>query len=164
MFPSDANYSAHMKTIAILGSTGSIGRQTLDVVESQPERFRVVALAAGKNLEELTAQIARHRPQLVSVADAARADELARSFAGRRARAAAGDSVGQGRTAERGDASGCARSWFPRRSAWSGLAATYAAVRAGKQVALSNKEVLVAAGELVMAAAKASGRRAAAGG
>ena len=65
-----------MKNIAILGSTGSIGRQTLDVVESLPERFRVLALAAGANLEELAGQIARHRPQLVSVADGARAAEL----------------------------------------------------------------------------------------
>ena len=65
-----------MKALAILGSTGSIGRQTLQVVESLPERFRVVALAAGGNLEELAGQIARHRPQLVSVSDAAKAAEL----------------------------------------------------------------------------------------
>ncbi len=65
-----------MKGLAILGSTGSIGRQTLQVVESLPERFRVVALAAGGNLEELAGQIARHRPQLVSVSDAAKAAEL----------------------------------------------------------------------------------------
>src|SRR5882724_4471912 len=65
-----------MKSIAILGCTGSIGRQTLQIVESLPERFRVVALAAGSNLDELVLQIALHRPQLVSVADAARADQL----------------------------------------------------------------------------------------
>ncbi len=66
-----------MKSIAILGSTGSIaGRQTLEVVESMPEQFRVVALAAGKNVEALAGQIARHRPELVSVADAACANEL----------------------------------------------------------------------------------------
>src|SRR6202047_4145898 len=65
-----------MQGLAILGSTGSIGRQTLQVVESLPERFRVVALAAGGNLEELAGQIARHRPELVSVSDAAKAAEL----------------------------------------------------------------------------------------
>jgi 1-deoxy-D-xylulose-5-phosphate reductoisomerase len=65
-----------MKGISILGCTGSIGRQTLDVVESLPGRFRVMALAAGGNLEELSGQIARHHPELVSVADAERAAEL----------------------------------------------------------------------------------------
>ena len=66
-----------MKSIAILGSTGSIGRQTLAVVEALEGRFAPVALAAGGNLDELTGQIARHRPELVSVADAARAAQLA---------------------------------------------------------------------------------------
>jgi len=61
-----------------LGSTGSIGRQCLSVVEALPGRFGVVALAAGANLEELIGQIDRHRPEVVSVGDARRADELAR--------------------------------------------------------------------------------------
>src|SRR3989442_13804118 len=69
-----------MRKIAILGSTGSIGRQCLSVVESLPARFSVVALAAGENLEQLAAQVLRHRPQLVSVADATRADQLAGRF------------------------------------------------------------------------------------
>jgi len=63
-----------------LGSTGSIGRQCLSVVEALPERFGVVALAAGGNLEELIGQIQRHRPEVVSVGDAKRADELSRSL------------------------------------------------------------------------------------
>src|SRR5439155_1592586 len=66
-----------VKQLAILGSTGSIGRQCLAVVESLPGRFGVVALAAGANLEELTGQIARLQPEVVSVADARRADDLA---------------------------------------------------------------------------------------
>src|SRR5580704_13398739 len=66
-----------LKQLAILGSTGSIGRQCLSVVEAMPERFAIVALAAGGNLEELTGQIARHRPELVSVSDEKKADELA---------------------------------------------------------------------------------------
>jgi len=60
-----------MKKIAILGSTGSIGRQSLAVVEAMPERFAVVGLAAGANVEELVGQIERHRPDVVSVGTAA---------------------------------------------------------------------------------------------
>jgi 1-deoxy-D-xylulose-5-phosphate reductoisomerase len=145
-----------MKSIAILGCTGSIGRQTLQVVESFPDRFRVVALAAGNNLEELAGQIARHRPQLVSVADAARADQLRD-----RLRQASYSPLPE---IQWGAAGMLSVGTHPDASmvvsaavGVVGLEATYAAVRAGKQVALSNKEVLVAAGELVMAAARASG-------
>ena len=147
-----------MKALAILGSTGSIGRQTLQVVESLPERFRVVALAAGTNLEELAGQIARHRPELVSVRDAGKAVELRELL-----RRSAGDpndslDIQHGReglisVATHPDAAVVVSAAV----GVVGLEATYAAVRAGKQVALSNKEVLVAAGELVMAAAKAKG-------
>src|SRR6516165_5003620 len=65
-----------MKALSILGSTGSIGRQTLNVVESLPEQFRIVALAAGNNLAELLNQIERHGPEVVSVATAQLADDL----------------------------------------------------------------------------------------
>src|SRR6202451_2448417 len=68
---------AEFRKLAILGSTGSIGRQTLSVVEAMPERFGVVTLAAGSNLDELVGQIERHRPEIVSVGDAAKADDLA---------------------------------------------------------------------------------------
>ena len=142
-----------MKQIAILGSTGSIGRQTLDVVQGFPERFRVVALAAGTNLDELLAQISLHRPQLVSVADAGRAEQLRRRL---RDSAAAPlpeiqwGSEGLLSVATHPDASIVVSAAV----GVVGLEATYAAVRAGKRVALSNKEVLVAAGELIMAAAK----------
>src|SRR5215475_515764 len=67
---------AEFRKLAILGSTGSIGRQTLSVVEALPERFGVVALAAGSNLDELVGQVERHNPEIVSVADSAKADEL----------------------------------------------------------------------------------------
>ena len=142
-----------MKQIAILGSTGSIGRQTLDVVQGFPERFRVVALAAGTNLDELLAQISLHRPQLVSVADAGCAEQLRRRL---RDSAAAPlpeihwGSEGLLSVATHPDASMVVSAAV----GVVGLEATYAAVRAGKRVALSNKEVLVAAGELIMAAAK----------
>jgi len=146
-----------VKQLSILGSTGSIGRQCLSVVEALPERFGVVALAAGANLEELSGQIARHRPEVVSVGDAQRADELARMLRekgispvpemhhGREGMLAAG-------THPKADIVVSAAVGVV------GLEATYEAVKLGKTVALSNKEVLVAAGELVMAAAKKAGR------
>ena len=146
-----------MKQLSILGSTGSIGRQCLSVVEALPERFGVVALAAGGNLEELIGQIERHRPELVSVGDAKKADELASALRakgisplpaihhGREGMLAVG-------THSKADIVVSAAVGVV------GLEATYEAVKLGKTVALSNKEVLVAAGELVMAAAKKAGR------
>ena len=145
-----------MKQLAILGSTGSIGRQCLAVVEALPERFRVVALAAGANLEELLAQIQRHSPDLVSVGDAACAGQLAGLLREKGIRA---PEIHYGREGMR------AVGTHPQADivvsaavGVVGLEATYEAVRLGKQVALSNKEVLVAAGELVMAAAHKAGR------
>jgi 1-deoxy-D-xylulose-5-phosphate reductoisomerase len=145
-----------LKPISILGSTGSIGRQTLAVVESLDGRFSVVALAAGGNLEVLTAQIMRHRPELVSVADAARASELAE-----RLRATGHSPLPE---IQHGAAGMLAAATHPKAEivvsaavGVVGLEATYAAVVAGKRVALSNKEILVAAGEVVMAAARKSG-------
>jgi 1-deoxy-D-xylulose-5-phosphate reductoisomerase len=145
-----------VKSIAILGSTGSIGRQTLAVVEALEGRFASVALAAGGNLDELTKQITRHRPELVSVADAARAAQLAE-----RLRAAGHPSLPE---IQHGPAGMLAVATHPKAEivvsaavGVVGLEATFAAVQAGKRVALSNKEILVAAGEVVMAAARASG-------
>jgi 1-deoxy-D-xylulose-5-phosphate reductoisomerase len=146
-----------MPSLSILGSTGSIGRQTLSVVESLPGQFRILALAAGSNLDELLPQIERHHPELVSVATPQLADELSR------------------RLREKGIAPlpaihhGCggmlAVGTHPHADivvsaavGVVGLEATYEAVKLGRTVALSNKEVLVAAGELVMAAAAKSGR------
>src|ERR1700726_4239630 len=71
------NEASVLKKISVLGSTGSIGRQTLAVVESMPDRFVVSALAAGNNLQELSEQISRHHPELVSVATSDRATDLA---------------------------------------------------------------------------------------
>jgi 1-deoxy-D-xylulose-5-phosphate reductoisomerase len=145
-----------MKALSILGSTGSIGRQTLQVVESLPERFGVVALAAGSNLDELAGQIGRHRPQVVSVSDGAKAAEL-RERLGRSPNGVQPlPEIQHGRegllsVATHPDADIVVSAAV----GVVGLEATYAAVRAGKRVALSNKEVLVAAGELVMAAARA---------
>jgi len=145
-----------LKRIAILGSTGSIGRQSLEVVESLGERFAVVALAAGGNVEELAGQVERHRPQLVSVADEKRADELARKL--REKGIAPLPEIQSGTAGLRAVATHADADIVVSAAVGVvGLEATYAAVTAGKQVALSNKEVLVAAGELVMEAAKKSG-------
>jgi 1-deoxy-D-xylulose-5-phosphate reductoisomerase len=146
-----------VKKLSILGSTGSIGRQTLAVVEAMPERFAIVALAAGGNLEELAKQIAKHRPELVSVGDAQKAGELAAKL--RDSGFSPLPAIYHG--AEGMMAVGTHASADIVVSAAVGvvgLPATYAAVKLGKSVALSNKEVLVAAGELVMAAAKHAGQ------
>jgi 1-deoxy-D-xylulose-5-phosphate reductoisomerase len=146
-----------LKQLAILGSTGSIGRQCLSVVEALPERFGVVALAAGGNLQELIGQIERHQPEIVSVGDGQRADELSRLL--REKGIAKFPEIHHGREGM------LAVGTHPKADivvsaavGVVGLEATYEAVKLGKTVALSNKEVLVAAGELVMAAAKKAGR------
>ncbi len=146
-----------MKHLAILGSTGSIGRQCLSVVESLPSQFVVVALAAGSNLDEVISQIERHRPEVVSVANAAKADQLAKRL--RAQKISPLPSIHHGREGMRavGTHSG-AEILVSAAVGVVGLEATYEAVKLGKTVALSNKEVLVAAGELVMAAAKKAGR------
>src|SRR5271165_4217202 len=144
------------KHISILGSTGSIGRQTLAVVEALGEEYRVVGLAAGSNLDELVGQIGRHAPEVVSVGDAKLADELVRRLSekgmtkpaihhGREGMLAVGTHAG-------------AEIVVSAAVGVVGLEATYEAVKLGKTVALSNKEVLVAAGELVMAAAHRAGK------
>ena len=146
-----------MKTLSILGSTGSIGRQTLAVVDSLPGQFKIAALAAGSNLDELVPQILNYRPDVVSVASEKLANEL-----GRRLREKNHTPLP---SIHHGAEGMLAAATHPdveivvsAAVGVVGLAATYEAVKLGKHVALSNKEVLVAAGELVMAAAKKSGR------
>jgi 1-deoxy-D-xylulose-5-phosphate reductoisomerase len=126
-------------------------------VESLPGQFVVCGLAAGSNLDELITQIQRHRPNLVSVADAQKADELAQRL---RAQGISPlPSIHHGREGMLAVAT-LSRIEIVVSAAVGvvGLEATYEAVKLGKIVALSNKEVLVAAGELVMAAAKKAGR------
>lgn len=146
-----------MKQISILGSTGSIGRQCLSVVEALPGRFGVVALAAGANLEELMGQIERHQPEVVSVADAKRADELSKLL--NEKSIARKPEIHHGREGMLAVGTHSkAEIVVSAAVGVVGLEATYEAVKLGKAVALSNKEVLVAAGELVMVAAKKAGR------
>jgi 1-deoxy-D-xylulose-5-phosphate reductoisomerase len=146
-----------VKYLSILGCTGSIGRQSLSVVESLPGRFSVVALAAGSNFSELAGQIRRHKPELVSVADALKADELATLL--RAENFSPMPSIHHGREGMLAVATHVKSEILISAAVGVvGLAATYEAVKLGKTIALSNKEVLVAAGELVMAAAEKAGK------
>jgi len=143
--------------LAILGSTGSIGRQCLAVVESLPGRFGVVALAAGSNLNELAGQIERHRPEVVSVGDAGKADDLAQRLKAKGVSPL--PAIHHGSEGMLAVGTHTAADMIVSAAVGVvGLAATYEAIKLGKTVALSNKEVLVAAGELVMAAVRKSGR------
>ncbi len=145
---------ANVKQIAILGSTGSIGTSTLDICRRYPERYRVVALAAGRNLDLLLQQCAEWRPAVVSVADEQLADELAQRL---RKADVTGIEIAHG-------SAGTVRvATLPQVDfvvsaivGVAGLEATYAAVCAGKAVGLANKEAMVAAGELITAAARAN--------
>jgi 1-deoxy-D-xylulose-5-phosphate reductoisomerase len=143
--------------LAILGSTGSIGRQCLSVVETLPGRFVVLALAAGGNLDELARQIQQHRPELVSVGDAAKVDELVQRL---RAKGVTPlPAIHHGREGMLAVGTHPDADMVVSAAVGVvGLEATYEAVKLGKRLALSNKEVLVAAGELVMTAAKKAGR------
>jgi 1-deoxy-D-xylulose-5-phosphate reductoisomerase len=127
------------------------------VVESLAERFGVVALAAGANLDELVGQIDRHRPEVVSVGSAGKVDELAERL---RAKGISPlPAIHHGREGMRVVGTHAkAEIVVSAAVGVVGLEATYEAVKLGKSVALSNKEVLVAAGELVMAAAKHAGQ------
>src|SRR5580704_4195885 len=144
-----------MKQIAILGSTGSIGQSTLSIIEKYPERFSVASLAAGQNIETAFEQCKRWRPAVVSMAT----DEFAGTLELRLKQAGiTGIEVAYG-------AAGTVRvATMPQADfvvsaivGVSGLEATYAAVQAGKPVGLANKEAMVAAGEILVAAARAKG-------
>lgn len=144
-----------MKRIAILGSTGSIGRSTLSVVESFPDRFGVVSLAAGSNVEAAAEQARRWKPRVISMATAEDAAKL-RAAIGRDVPACeiVSGSEGTVQVATQPEADFVVSAIV----GVAGLEATYEAVRAGKTVGLANKECLVAAGELITAQAKRQGK------
>ena len=145
-----------MKRIAILGSTGSIGRSTLSVAESYPDRFDVVALAAGSNVDAAFEQAIRWKPRVLSLADEKGAEQVSKRLAACGIRDI---EVVHG-------ASGTVRvSTHPEVDfvvsaivGVAGLEATYEAVKAGKAIGLANKECLVAAGELITAEARKQGK------
>jgi 1-deoxy-D-xylulose-5-phosphate reductoisomerase len=141
-----------VKKIALLGSTGSIGQSTLSICESHPDRFHPVAFAAGSNLEAAFAQCVRWRPQIISIATEKLADELAAKL---KAASITGIEVVYG-TAGTVRVATLPEADFVVSAivGVAGLEATYAAVLAGKTVGLANKECLVAAGDLILAAAR----------
>jgi len=142
------------RSLALLGATGSVGVSTLALVERFPDRFRAVALAAGRNVELLAEQVRRHQPQLVSVADDASAAELRARVPGYTGKIIAG---AEGPLAVATHPS--ADIVLSALVGALGLEPTLAAIDAGKDVALANKEVLVVAGALVTRAARARGVR-----
>jgi 1-deoxy-D-xylulose-5-phosphate reductoisomerase len=145
-----------MKRISILGSTGSIGRSTLSVVESYPERFEVIALAAGRNIEAAFEQARRWKPQLISVADEQDAETLRTRLkkSGLPGAAVVHGSAGTVQVATHPDVDFVVSAIV----GVAGLEATYEAVHAGKTVGLANKECMVAAGELITAEARRQGK------
>jgi len=142
-----------MKHLAIMGSTGSIGRSTLSVVESFPDRFQVATLAAGRNLDLAFDQAQRWRPQIISVATESDAAILKSKLDSTSTEVVSGPE-GAVRVATHPDADFVVSAIV----GVAGLEATYEAVRAGKTVGLANKECLVAAGELITAEARRQGK------
>ena len=139
-----------MKRLAVLGSTGSIGEQTLDVVAAHPGRFDVVSLAAGRRVERLVEQARHFKPRVVSVADPAEVPAISETLGG---------------TFEvvSGDAGLISAATEPSDLVVAGLVGaigmqpTLAAIRSGRTIGLANKEVMVMAGALVCREAKACG-------
>ncbi|HEU5458574.1 MAG TPA: 1-deoxy-D-xylulose-5-phosphate reductoisomerase, partial [Terracidiphilus sp.] len=142
-----------MKRLAILGSTGSIGQSTLSIVEQFPERYSVASLAAGRNVDEAFAQASRWRPRVVSLATEELAGELAARLkqAGVTGVETAWGAAGTVASATLADADFVVSAIV----GVAGLEATHAAILAGKPVGLANKECMVAAGEILTAAARA---------
>ena len=141
-----------MKRITILGSTGSIGRSTLDVVEKRRGDYKVVALTAGRNIDLFERQIRSFAPEVVAVADAKTADALSKRINGLEILSGP---EGINSVASYGDSDFVLSSIVGA----AGLMPTISAIRAGKQIGLANKESLVMAGEIVMAEAKRCGVR-----
>ena len=141
-----------MKNLAILGSTGSIGQSTLSIVEQYPQRYRVVALAAGRNVHEAFAQAVRWRPKVVSLAT----EELAIDLVARLRQACVrGIDVVAGTPGTVACATHREVDFVVSAIVGvAGLEATHAAILAGKPVGLANKECMVAAGEILTAAAR----------
>ena len=136
-----------MKKIALIGSTGSIGRQALAVAARHPARFRVVAMAANKNERLFAEQIAAYRPAFAALRAEGQPVAVPRGVRFARGEAAF----------EEACAFAEADVVLVAVSGFAGLTATLAAIEAGKDVALANKESLVVGGELVLARARAKG-------
>jgi 1-deoxy-D-xylulose-5-phosphate reductoisomerase len=144
-----------MKRIAILGSTGSIGRSTLSVAESYPDRFQILTFAAGSNVDAAFEQALRWKPRVISMA----AEKDAEALGARLKKEGLGDielvhgAAGTVRVATHAEVDFVVSAIV----GVAGLEATYEAVRAGKTLGLANKECLVAAGELITSEARKRG-------
>src|SRR5512144_2908476 len=142
-----------MKNVVLLGSTGSIGTSTIKVAEDLPDRIRLLGLAAGNNAELLLEQARRHRPEAISIADPAKAQELR-------------DSLGTASEVFSGADGLLKLATLPSADivliaivGTAGLQPALAAIRAGKDIAVASKEILVMAGEIVMSEARKYGVR-----
>ncbi len=140
-----------IRSVSVLGSTGSIGTQTIDLLAAEPGRYRVVALAAGRNAALLAAQAKQLRAEVAVLADPAGYSELRAALAGTGIRAECGPAAVEAAGALGAD-------WtMAAITGAAGLASTLAAIRRGGVVALANKEALVCAGEVMLAAVRAHG-------
>src|SRR6266581_4228496 len=142
-----------MKNVVLLGSTGSIGTSTVKVAEDLPDRIRLLGLAAGNNLELLLEQSRKHRPEAIFITDPAKAQELR-------------DSLGTACEVFSGTAGLLKLATLPEADivliaivGTAGLQPALAAIRAGKDIAVASKEILVMAGEIVMSEARTEGVR-----
>ena len=142
--PSDRPSPTERRGLSILGSTGSIGTQTLDVIRLFPDRFQVRALTAGSNVELLAEQAREFRPDCVAIGDEGRAGALRDALSGLDIDVRAGE-PGLCEAASRADVDVVMAAVV----GFAGLAPVVEALRAGKRVALANKETLVVAGALI---------------
>ena len=151
-----------MKAISVLGSTGSIGTQTLQIAEEFPNEFKVVALTAGRNLQLVIEQIQKHNPEVVALADKSLLPELVNRL----------ESIYREKTSQRIPEILGGEDGLKTVAAWgnadivvtgivgyAGLQPTLSAIRAGKDLALANKETLIAAGPVVIPELSKSGSR-----
>ena len=138
-----------MSSVAILGSTGSIGTQTLDIVEARPDRYRVAALGAARSVDLLAEQAHRFRPDVVAIADAARAADLAERLPDGVELLAGADAMAA--------AASVADTVINGVVGFAGLPVTLAALESGKRLGLANKESLIAAGPVVQRARATAG-------
>ncbi len=142
-----------MKNIAILGSTGSIGKSTLDVISKFPDKFKVIGLAAGRNSSLLAEQISLFNPEIVAVSDEGACKALKSFLAGRKTPEILCGTQGICSVAEMPGADVVISAIVGA----AGLLPTMAAIRAGKVVGLANKETLVMAGDIALAETKRHG-------
>lgn len=143
-----------MKRVAVLGATGSIGGNTLDVIARHPERFRATVLTAHRQVEALVALCARHRPELAVIADPALEAELARQLAAAGVHCEVASGANALTTAAAGNLCDTVVAAIVGAA---GLESTLAAARTGKRLLLANKESIVMAGPLLLEAVVAGG-------